>query len=100
VAGIAGKGGRDVIPRLGAGRDAMTGGAGTRDDAGMGEAHAHPGSGPMAGVAGLVGERMIRRFSLGDAVVVALGALVSNDASMTEPGHTPRRGGGMTLFTR
>ena len=37
MAGIAGKGGRDVIPRLGAGRDAMTGGAGTRDDAGMGE---------------------------------------------------------------
>ena len=89
MAGVAGEAGRDVIPRFGAGRDAMAGGAGTRDDTGMGETHAHPGSGPMTSVAGLVGEWMIRRFSLGDAVVVALGALVSYDARMAEPGHAP-----------
>ena len=86
MAGVAGEAGRDVIPRFGAGRDAMAGGAGTRDDTGMGEGRGghHEGlKARMATVARGCGGRMSRGFAqrvpLGIRPVVTGAALSGGD---------------------
>jgi len=54
----------------------------------------------MAGVTRLVGDRVIRRLARGDAVVMALPALMGNYADVGEARHLPRGGRGMALVAR
>lgn len=78
----------------------MAGGAGSRLHIHVSEARAHPCGGAMAGVARLVGKRMVGRLALGDAVVVALDAPVGCYANVSKPRHLPCGGRGMTLTAR
>ena len=55
----------------------------------MGETRAHPRCGAMASVARGIGGQVIRRFTLGGAVVMALAALVRRYTNVTEKGNTP-----------
>jgi hypothetical protein len=88
---IAREGRRDVVGRLGhagAARD-VTGGAAAWRHGNMVKAHSHPCSGAMASIARLSSWRVVRRLALGDAVVMALTALVRYYADMTERSNIP-----------
>lgn len=82
-------------------RAVVAGGAGAGFRVHVSEARAHPRGGAVAGIAGLIiGDRVIRRLALDDAVVMALFALMGDYADVSESRHLPRGGGGMALVAR
>lgn len=91
VAGVASKVGRDVVRRLGQARSAklMTGGAAARRDTEVIITGAHPGAGAMTGVAGRGGGGVVRRFAHGCLAVMALAALIGDNANVAESGDAP-----------
>ena len=101
MTGVARETGRNVITRLAVRlRAVVAGGAGAWFGVHVSEARAHPRGGAMAGIARLVGDRVIRRFARDDVVVMALLALMGDYADVGEPRHLPRGGRGMALVTR
>ena len=106
VTGIAREGRRDVAVAawLGRGRSPLdvtsAVGATAGGHADMGKACAHPRGGAVTGVAGLAGGHVIRRLTLGHAVVMALTALTRRYAGVTEGDNTPRCGRGVALIAR
>ena len=91
VAGIARERRRNMVVRLGHARPArdMATGTTARSHADMSKACAHPGGGAMTGVAWCIGGNVVRRLALRDTAVMALTALVSYHAGVTEKGDTP-----------
>lgn len=78
----------------------MAGGARARQHAEMGKGRAHPRGGAMAGIARLSGGGVHGRLARGEAVVMALPALVGRYTGVSEPCHLPRGGRGMALIAR
>ena len=98
MTGIARLGCRNVVGRFAARRGTMAAGASARHHAEMSKGRAHPRGGAMAGIARLIGGRVICRLARGHAVVMALPALMGYHANVSEPCYLPRSGRGMALI--